>query len=419
MPEWTEYRLGDLLEYEQPTAYIVESTDYNDSYSIPVLTAGKSFILGYTNETEGVFDKLPVIIFDDFTTATQYVNFPFKVKSSAMKILHVNRDLVLPKYIYYRMQIIQHDCGTHKRYWIQEYSRIKVKIPPLQEQERIVARIEEMFSQLDSAVETLLKTKAQLTVYRQAVLKEAFDGTLTAEWRKTHPSDLSAVLLEIQQEKSGKKKADKYHLEYDIPLANLPDNWKWVFVGDISKGPEYGSSQKSLKKGKVPVIRMGNLQNGEIVWDDLAYSVDDVEIKKYRLKKGDVLFNRTNSPELVGKTAIYRGEREALFAGYLIRVNQLECINSMYLTYFLNSFTAKNYGNKVKTDGVNQSNINGTKLCSYPFPLCSSEEQRQVVYELETRLSVCDSIDQTVETALQQAEAMRQSILKKAFEGAL
>lgn len=292
-------------------------------------------------------------------------------------------------------------------------------VPDEAEQKRIVAKIEEMFSQLDSAVETLLKTKAQLTVYRQAVLKEAFDGTLTAEWRKTHPSDLSAVLLEIQQEKSGKKKADKYHLEYDIPLANLPDNWKWVFVGDISKGPEYGSSQKSLKKGKVPVIRMGNLQNGEIVWDDLAYSVDDVEIEKYRLKKGDVLFNRTNSPELVGKTAIYRGEREALFAGYLIRVNQLEWINSMYLTYFLNSFTAKSYGNKVKTDGVNQSNINGTKLCSYPFPLCSSEEQRQVVYELETRLSVCDSIDQTVETALQQAEAMRQSILKKAFEGRL
>ena len=204
-----------------------------------------------------------------------------------------------------------------------------------------------------------------------------------------------------------------------MPLANLPSGWKWVFIGDISKGPEYGTSQKSLKAGKVPVVRMGNLQNGEIVWDDLAFSNDDEEIEKYRLIKGDVLFNRTNSPELVGKTAIYRGEREAIFAGYLIRVNQLDCINPLYLTYYLNSFTAKNYGNKVKTDGVNQSNINGTKLCTYPFPLCSSEEQAQVVYELESRLSVCDSIEKTVDTALQQAEAMRQSILKKAFEGKL
>ena len=174
MQGYSEYELGDLLEYEQPTAYIVESTDYSDSYSVPVLTAGKSFILGYTNEMDGVFDKTPVIIFDDFTTATQYVNFPFKVKSSAMKILHINKDLVLPKYIYYRIQIIQFDHSTHKRYWIQQYSKIRVSIPPIPEQERIVAQIEELFSQLDAGVETLKKTKAQLAVYRQAVLKEAF-----------------------------------------------------------------------------------------------------------------------------------------------------------------------------------------------------------------------------------------------------
>ena len=126
--ELTEYELGQLLTYEQPTAYIVESTEYNDNYKTPVLTAGRSFILGYTNETENIFDKLPVIIFDDFTTATQYVNFKFKVKSSAMKILHINTELVNPKYIYYRMQIIQFDHSTHKRYWIQQYSKLKVML---------------------------------------------------------------------------------------------------------------------------------------------------------------------------------------------------------------------------------------------------------------------------------------------------
>ena len=94
------YALNELLSYEQPTAYIVESTDYNDSYEIPVLTAGKTFILGYTNEKNGVYDNLPVIIFDDFTTSSRYVNFKFKVKSSAMKILTPNTELVIPKYIY-------------------------------------------------------------------------------------------------------------------------------------------------------------------------------------------------------------------------------------------------------------------------------------------------------------------------------
>lgn len=162
MQQWTMYELGDLLEYEQPTAYIVDSTDYNDSYPIPVLTAGKTFILGYTNETEGIFDELPVIIFDDFTTATQYVNFPFKIKSSAMKILHINTELVLSKYIFYRMQIIPFDHSTHKRYWIQQHSKIKVGVPPLPEQERIVARIEELFSQLDAGVETLKKQNHSL-----------------------------------------------------------------------------------------------------------------------------------------------------------------------------------------------------------------------------------------------------------------
>ena len=104
--EYKEYEFGELLYYEQPTPYIVESTDYNDAYETPVLTAGKSFILGYTDEKEGIYDQLPVIIFDDFTTASQYVNLKFKVKSSAMKILTPVTELVLPKYIYYRMQII-------------------------------------------------------------------------------------------------------------------------------------------------------------------------------------------------------------------------------------------------------------------------------------------------------------------------
>ena len=105
--ELKEYTLDELLPYEQPTKYIVESTKYDDSYETPVLTAGKSFILGYTDEKEGIFekDRLPVIIFDDFTTASQFVNFPFKVKSSAMKILNVNTELVLPKYFPYSLSL--------------------------------------------------------------------------------------------------------------------------------------------------------------------------------------------------------------------------------------------------------------------------------------------------------------------------
>lgn len=416
--EWKEYELGELLSYEQPTPYIVESTDYNDKYSTPVLTAGKTFILGHTNEIHGVYTALPVIIFDDFTTASRYVDFEFKVKSSAIKILTPNTELVLPKFIFYRMQVIQFDHSTHKRYWIQQYSKIKVAIPPIPVQERIVSHIEELFSEVDNGVETLKETKQQLAVYRQAVLKDAFEGVFTQVWRTKYPENTAQdIWADVCEQKKKYKNLKTYELEERIQLSALPYAWMWVNIGDISRGPEYGTSQKSLEKGKVPVVRMGNLQKGIIDWNELVFSNDDSEIAKYHLAPGDVLFNRTNSPELVGKTSIYRGEREAIFAGYLIRINQFDCINAEYLAYYMNSFTAKQYGNKVKTDGVNQSNINGKKLCSYPFPLCSQEEQAQVVYELESRLSVCDSIEKTVDIALQQAEAMRQSILKKAFEG--
>ena len=145
---WAEKKLGEILQYEQPTKYLVSSTEYSDN-GVPVLTAGKTFILGYTNEPNGIYNNLPVIIFDDFVTESKYVDFPFKAKSSAMKILTVNTELVLPKFIYYRMQIIQFDHSTHKRYWISEYSKLSIPIPPVQEQKRIVAKIIELNKHLD------------------------------------------------------------------------------------------------------------------------------------------------------------------------------------------------------------------------------------------------------------------------------
>lgn len=132
-----------MLDYEQPTKYIVSSTEYDNKYKVPVLTAGQSFILGYTDETDDVFENVPVIIFDDFTTASKYVNFPFKVKSSAMKILHNHDSNVSDlKFIYTMMQNITFDSSTHKRYWISEFSDIEIPLPSIEDQKRIVAKLE-------------------------------------------------------------------------------------------------------------------------------------------------------------------------------------------------------------------------------------------------------------------------------------
>lgn len=331
---------------------------------------------------------------------------------------------------------------------------IELPIAPLPEQHRIVKKIEELFSELDNGVASLKKVLEQLKTYRQAVLKWAFEGKLTEKWRNAHQDSLEDADTLLEQIKAERKRHYQQQLEdwkqalkewenngketkkptkpqqpKDLPpltkeelsnLPSLPNGWMWVKLGYMTIGTEYGTSSKSQKEGKIPVLRMGNIQNGIIDWSDLVFTSNEDEIRQYLLQENDVLFNRTNSPELVGKTAIYSGKVPAIFAGYLIRINQINSIvNAKYLTYFLNSTIAKNHGNKVKTDGVNQSNINGEKLCNYPFPYISLQEQTQIVQEIESRLSVCDQLEATLTENLNKAEALRQSILKRAFEGKL
>ena len=371
--EWKLYELGQLLIYEQPTAYIVHSTDYSENYDIPVLTAGKSFILGHTNETDGVFDRLPVIIFDDFTTATQYVNFKFKVKSSAMKILNINTELVLPKYIFYRIQIIQFDHSTHKRYWIQEYSKLKVAIPPIEEQQRIVTRIEELFSELDSAVETLQKTKQQLEVYRQAVLKEAF-----AECEST---------------------------------VKVNDVCKHVTDGDHMPPPKAETG--------IPFIMISNIDKNVINWNGTAFvnreyyeNIND----KRRPQKGDVLYTVTGS---FGIPVLVDFDREFCFQRHIALLRPNNRIIQRYLYYVMQEPEVYEQAKK-KSTGTAQKTVSLSVLRNIEIPFVESvKEQERIVAKIESQLSVCDGIERTIEESLQQAEAMRQSILKKAFEGRL
>jgi type I restriction enzyme, S subunit len=325
-------------------------------------------------------------------------------------------------------------------------------LPPTNEQRRIVEKIEARFDEIDKGVESLQTAKTTLGLYRQSLLKSAFEGRLTADWRARNADKLEApetLLARIQAERETRYKAalddwqkalttwradgekgrkpakpkqpntfpdELQNLQIELP--ELPHGWVWAHLGLCSSGPEYGTAAKSSDTGEVPVIRMGNLQRGRIDWDNLAFTSDPDEIEQYSLRPGDVLFNRTNSPELVGKTSIYNGEGPALFAGYLVRVNQIEEIASgPYLTYFLNSPFASEHGKTVKTDGVNQSNINASKLQEYPFPYCSLAEQAEIVRILDARLDAADALEAEIDAALTRASALRQSILKKAFSG--
>ena len=263
-----------------------------------------------------------------------------------------------------------------------------VPLPPLPEQQRIVDRIESLFAKLDEAKQKAQDALDSFETRKAAILHKAFTGELTAQWRKEHGVGM--------------------------------ESWENVSVSEICHSLKYGTAKKSSTEGTVVVIRMGNLQDGEISWDDLAYSNDEEDIEKYKLVPGDVLFNRTNSPALVGKTSIYRGEYPAIYAGYLIKLDYDHSrVIGDYLNYSLNTVSAKEYCNSVKTDGVNQSNINAKKIGAYRFDMPKINEQSEIVRILDDLLAKERQAKEAAEGVLEQIDLIKKAILARAFRGEL
>ncbi len=167
--EWHRRRLGDMLSYEQPGRYLVQTTKQLEAGRTPVLTAGKTFLLGYTNETHGIYTDHPVIIFDDFTTDSKFVDFDFKAKSSAMKILSARSEVDL-RFIYERMQLLDFPLGDHKRYWISEYSKQELDVPDLAEQRAISSVITDCDDEIDVLKRRMAKARGTKTGMVQELL---------------------------------------------------------------------------------------------------------------------------------------------------------------------------------------------------------------------------------------------------------
>ena len=374
MPTYQTYKLGEILSYEQPTNYIVESTEYNDSYPVPVLTAGKSFILGYTNETSGVYDKLPVIIFDDFTTASKFVDFKFKVKSSAMKILSCNNEIADIKYMYYLMQITHIQSDTHKRYWISDYSKVSVNLPPLATQHQIVSRIESLFAELDKAEERLRTAQQQLKTYKQAVLNH---------W-----------------------------------LNNEDGKWKTVKLGEVADMCLGKMLDKNKNKGTYqPYLRNVNVRWGSFDLDDLLeMKFEESEQDRYGIQIGDLIMCEGGEP---GRCAIWNADvpnMKIQKALHRIRVKNMVYNKFVYCLFSL--YAQNGYLEKYFT-GTTIKHLTGQSLKSIEIPLPPLSEQQRIVEEIESRLSQASTSSACIEDALQQTEALRQSILKKAFSGEL
>lgn len=355
-PDGVEYKkLGEILDYEQPSKYIVRSTDYDDSYSTPVLTAGQSFILGYTNETDGIYaasKSNPTIIFDDFTTSFHWVDFDFKVKSSAMKMLRpkLKKDVDF-RYIYFAMSCIKYVPQDHTRHWISKYSLFEIPVPPLPVQREIV-RILDSFTSLEAELEAELEARRkQYEYYRDQLLSFKHlsgGGTDEVEWM---------TLGEVFEMRNGYTPS-KAHSEF----------WEG---------------------GIIPWFRMEDIRkNGRKLSDSILHITDKGLKGKGLFDKGTFILATTAT---IGEHALLIVDSLAnqRFTNLKIRkslVNSLLVDFVFYYLFIVDEF-CKRHTNKSGFESVDMK-----ALSKMPFPIPPLSTQRRIVSILDRFESLVNDI---------------------------
>ena len=338
-PDGVEYvELNKLLNYEQPGKYTVSSTNYDDSYSTPVLTAGKTFILGYTDEVDGIYaasKKDPVIIFDDFTTAFKWVDFNFKIKSTAIKLLTSYNSNTSLKYIYYAMQCIKYETQDHARQWISNYSKFLIPLPPVEVQNAIV-EILDKFTKLEAELEAeLAARRAQYEYYRNSLFE-----------------NLSGGGAEI--------------------LGNL---------GKFIRGN--GLQKKDLCVSGNPAIHYGQIYTQYGIWthDTMSY-IDESNYKKLRkAQPGSIIIATTSeNDEDLGKAVAWLGNKEVAVSGdsYIYK----HSMNPKYVSYFFSTYIFHDQKKKYIT-GTKVRRISGGNLAKIKIPIPSLAEQERIVKILD------------------------------------
>lgn len=371
MDKWKKVRLGDILAYEQPTKYIVESTDYDDDYKTPVLTAGQSFILGYTSEEKNIFNDFPVVIFDDFTTAIKYVDFPFKVKSSAMKILKPMPNIDL-RYVYYYMKTIKIDTQLHKRYWISEYTNIEIPFPPLDVQHQIA---------------------------------DILDSTsILIEKRKTQINKMDLLIKSQFIEMFGDPVFNEKGWQ-TIPLQNA-----CISIVDCPHStPSYTKEDTGYM-----CIRTSIVKKNCILWEDIEFIPKEEylqRIKRRKPRRGDIIYTREGA--ILGIAAIIDRECDVALGqrSMLLSPDTTKCLPD-FLSVAMNF---DSFLNKV-LEGISGSaspHINVGDIRSYSImmpPLALQSKFADLVYQVETQRKLLQS-------SLTKLELEYKSLMQKCFRG--
>ncbi|ALB52954.1 restriction endonuclease subunit S [Cronobacter malonaticus] len=356
--EWLP--LGEITKYEQPTKYLVKAKDYHDTYTIPVLTAGKTFILGYTNETHGIYQasKAPVIIFDDFTTANKWVDFDFKAKSSAMKMVtSCDDNKTLLKYVYYWLNTLPSEFaeGDHKRQWISNYSQKKIPIPCPDNPEKSLAIQSEIVRILDK---------------------------------------FTALTAELTAELNMRKKQYNYYRDQLLSFEEGEVEWKTLEEVLVDKFWIMPATPKFDDNGEIPYVTSKNISGGNIDFERVKHiSRDDfLSISKNRpILKGDFLISMIGT---IGEIARVKYLDPDFYGQnmYLIRLNE-ELLHPRYFLHFFDSPRMKLYFKSVKNNS-GQGYLKANNIDGLSIPLPSIDEQQKIAFILDKFDTLTNSINE-------------------------
>lgn len=372
-PDRVEFKtLDSLVSYVQPGPYIVSSTEYDAHYSTPVLTAGQSFILGYTNEEEGIYNassQKPVIIFDDFTTSFHWVDFDFKVKSSALKILKIkDKQEADFRYIYMAMKTIHFIPTNHMRHWISLYSKFEIPLPPLNIQKEIVSILDSFTSLIDKMKQEAEMRKKQMDYYREKLFSF---GKEECEWR---------TLNELFTFKNGINK-EKNDFGRGTPIINYVDVYR----------------KRGLVKEDIKGLVNSNAS----------------EQSRYKCKKGDVFFTRTSeTKEEVGFPAVLLEDIEnCVFSGFVLKATPTtDLLDTHYCKYCFFTYQFRKEVIKSATY-TTRALTNGTSLSKISIPVPSLEKQRQIASILDTFETYISKLEKMIVLRQKQYEYYREKLL--------
>ncbi len=404
VPEgWNFAHLESITNVIPSKQYQILESQVLKTGKIPVISQSKEYSVGFSDDFSKVFrHDQPVIVFGDHTTEVKYVEFDFVVGADGVKIFAPICSAVNSKFLYYVFLYHSRELnkvGGYSRHY--KYLKNKpIPVPPLAEQVRIVARIEELLPFIDCYEQAWGKleefNKRFPVDMQKSILQMAIQGKLTEQ----HPEDGTAEELyrQIQAEKQKLIKEGKIKKEKPLPEItddeipfDIPENWKWVRWGDLSESIQYGFNASAQSRGRIKMVRISDIQDGKVRWDSVPYcDIAEKDIPIYLLEKNDILFARTGGT--VGKSYIVKDvPEEAIYAGYLIRTRYSRFLCPDYMKYFMDSYL---YWQQLRsgTIATAQPNCNGTTLSKMILPLPPLAEQKRIVARLEELLTLCERL---------------------------